>query len=106
MQGILYVGNPEWLAFHRKNRTNGVAAFYRLPWKEWLTNRMMFLQEHGSPPRAIVAAGQIASVDRVHQTAAWQKYGAQLGAATESDWRAQAATALAEHVEIRWLSFY
>jgi hypothetical protein len=93
MDAILYFADPVWLEFHRENSSR-IVAFYRLPWKEWGRDSMLFLQGHGSLPRPIVAGGRITALEKIPQNEAWRRYGVQLGAATEIAWRENAAKML------------
>lgn len=96
MPGIMLLTDPDWQAFQAREAVGRIAVFYASPAKR--TNREhldpLFCVRPGTLPRSIVAVGRVQAQVELHQDAAWATYGTTLGAATEADWREQAAAVL------------
>lgn len=96
MNGVLMLAHSGWMAYHTQNSVGGRAIFSASLNKR--TRRAdldpLFCVDPGRVPRSIVAAGFISSQEILHQNDAWGRYGPALGAATETEWRIQAAKVL------------
>ena len=94
--GILMLADDEWLAYQKEHSAGRRAIFYASPNKR--TSRQLwdplFCVRRGRRPRPIVATGRIQDQVILHQDTAWEKYGSELGAETENEWRTQAAEVL------------
>lgn len=95
-KGVLMLAHRDWMSFHQRNSVGGFAIFSASNNKKTRRGYLepLFCVRPGSPPRNIVAVGFIQSQREVYQETAWAKYGPALGAASETEWRAQAAKVL------------
>src|SRR5689334_1116527 len=93
MSGIMMLADPDWLAFHERYSIGKLAVFYASPHKRTKREHLdpLFCVPCGKPPRNIVAVGRIQAQILLDQDAAWERYGAALGANTEAEWRQQAS---------------
>lgn len=94
MESILMTADAAWLSYHATHSIRGRAVFSGSIRKKTRYGYLFCLKRGGSVPRPIVAGARIVAQTIIHQDYAWAKYGANLGADTEAEWRNRAAEVL------------